>query len=134
MPNFDCVGRDGVTRTFRYEYDKDQFQDEWNFRVFSVPAPASGEFFDLSVAKIVDDMVRVIAVAHHNEPAYVAKGIPEALLPIVKQVLNKQVISSPTGGQAGNVYRTPAATKVWERLCASGKATYDAPADIFRLA
>lgn len=60
-------------------------------------------------------------------------GIPEGLLPVVKQYLGMEVESSPTRG-AANVYRTPAATKYWERLRATGGATYDPVRDVYSVA
>lgn len=132
MPNVDCTGKDTVTRTFRYDSDKDQFADIWHFRVHNIPPLASGEVFDLSVTLIATDTVQITAIANHNDPAYVGMGIPDALLPTVSQQLGKKLCSSPNSGVAG-VFRTPAATKMWARLRSHGSATYDADADIYTL-
>ncbi|MEZ6142297.1 MAG: hypothetical protein R3B84_17190 [Zavarzinella sp.] len=86
----------------------------------------------MAVSAVDETTVRVVAMAHHNKPVYIAKGIPEALLPVVKATLVKDVVSSPTAGEAG-VWRTQAATKVWKRLLTSGRAIYDAPTDVYKL-
>jgi len=132
MPHVVCIGRDRVSRTFGFAVEKDQFQETWHFRVFTDPLPASGEFFELTVSAIDDATVRVIAIAHHEEPAYKAMGIPDAILPEVEATLGKVVVSSPGSGPAG-VWRTAAATKAWERLRARSLASYDRATDVYRL-
>jgi hypothetical protein len=71
-------------------------------------------------------------LAHHDNPAYVAMGIPDALIPVVAEVLHKTVVSSPTTADDTGVYRTEAATKVWERLVGKGLASYDIEADVYK--
>lgn len=84
----------------------------------------------MAVSEVNPNTVQVEMANHFNRPEYVGMGIPEALLPIVKQELGMQVESSPTRGVA-NVYRTPAATKYWERLVAAGGAIYDSVRDVY---
>ena len=127
-----CTGKDALVRTFRYESAKDQFGNIWHFCVSTIPPLASGEVFDLSVTLISQDTVQITANTNHNEPAYVAMGIPDTLLPAVSHQLGKTVCSSPTSGAPG-VFRTPEATKMWRRLQSNGLATYDATSDIYTL-
>src|SRR5438105_3770106 len=131
MPPLLCTGRDGVERRFEYSVEKDQFEETWHFRVQTVPPQPDGEAFDLSVTALDDFTVRQVMLAHHNNEAYAAMGIPDALIPLVAAELTKQVVSSPTAADDTGVYRTEAATKVWERLVGKGVARYDPAADVY---
>ncbi len=132
MPNFTCLGRDGNSRTFDYQLSTNSLSpNTYIFRVKTVPPPASGDFFELGVEKINSNTVQVIMAHHHNHASYCAMGIPEALLPIVKRVLNMNVESSPEKSNHQNVYRTDAATKYWQRLEKVGGAIYDSTRDVY---
>ncbi len=131
MPPLHCTGRDGVARTFEYTHEKDQFEETWHFRVQTVPPQPDGEAFDLSVMNLSDTTVRQVMLAHHENPAYTAMGIPDALIPVVAELLGRTVVSSPTTADDTGVYRTVAATKVWDRLVGKGLASYDADADVY---
>ena len=110
-----CTGADGVQRPFEYEVDKSQFSNEWYFRVCTSPTPTSGQFFECNVKEVDPQTVRVIAIAHHGLAIYVAKGIPDAILPEIAARLGMEVVSSSNlSGHAG-VWRTPDAEKVWKR-------------------
>jgi hypothetical protein len=85
----------------------------------------------VSVSALDDATVRQVMLAHHDNPAYAAMGIPDALIPIVAAVLAKTVVSSPTTADDTGVYRTEAATKVWDRLVGKGLADYDDAADVY---
>ena len=134
MPVLACTGRDGVARTFEYRYSREPLSGEWSVKVTSIPPLPGGDFFEMKLAPIDEETLRVVMVNHFNVPSYVGMGIPDALLPAIKSVLGKNVESSPSYGTRGNVYRTPAATKVWERLRQMRLATYDPARDIYRLA
>jgi hypothetical protein len=131
MPPLLCTGRDGIERTFEYSFEKDQFEETWHFRVQTIPPQPDGEAFDLSVTALDDAAVRQVMLAHHDNPAFAAKGIPDALIAVVAAVLGKKVVSSPTTADDTGVYRTVAATKVWDRLLAKGVASYDAETDVY---
>ena len=133
MKSFICVGRDRKTHRFVYKHESHKAQGEWLYLVFTDPPLKSGEFFELTVKEIDDYSVRVIMMAHHNEEAYKAKGIPDALLPIIRDELGKIVTSSPSMGVEAGVYRTVDATEVWKRLEKKGMAIYDRVQDIYRL-
>lgn len=130
MPTFTCTGRDAITRTFEYRFSTD-LQGLRTFRVTARPVPEDGAFFELAVSELDATTVRVVMAHHFNRPEYAGMGIPEALLPIVKQQLGMVVESSPAQGTGDNVYRQPNATKYWERLRAVGGATYDAARDVY---
>lgn len=130
MFKLSCVGRDGITRTFNYKVVQNSAGNEWSYQITTIPPPASGDFFELCVAEFAPSRVRVVMANHHGRPEYVGMGIPDALLPKIKIDLNCRVESSPSMGTSG-VYRTPAATKYWERLRIEGIAVYDQASDIY---
>lgn len=132
MPSFVCVGRDGMERQFEYKALEQSSSGEWRYIVTTIPPLSSGEFFELTVTELDGQTVRVVMMDHHNVLEYVAMGIPEALLPVAKAELGKIVQSSPTRGETADVRRSLPATKVWERLVASGSATYDSENDIYQ--
>ncbi|AOJ81823.1 hypothetical protein WS86_15200 [Burkholderia savannae] len=130
MPIFQCVDKHGNLQDF--EYKVTQNGNKVTFLVTNIPPLPTGDFFQLTVEHINAALVRIVMLNHHHVPAYSAKGIPDALLPIASQVLGKTVQSSPTSG-AGAVYRTDDATIMWKRLEAKGMATYDPQTDIYTL-
>lgn len=86
----------------------------------------------MTVAAVDDSKLRVIMANHHGNSEYSAMGIPEALLPIIKKDLGKNVESSPkTSGESNGIFRIPSAEKYWQRLVSSGKATYNLVTDIY---
>lgn len=95
----------------------------------------TGKSFELTVALNDDcpDTVRIVMMHHYGQEEYSAKGIPDSLLPVVKRALRMSVESSPRHGTTNDVYRTDAATAVWERLLDNGLATYDAQRDVYVL-
>ena len=130
MGTITCVGRDGGSRT--YEYSVTRVRDEWLYRVRSTPPPTSGGTLELTVKEVSDTEVMVTMMHHHWQPEYAARGIPDALLPRIREELEQTVASSPSAG-SGNVYRTPDATKVWERLKNAGIASYSESEDVYRI-
>jgi hypothetical protein len=130
---FSCVGRDGKKRDFKYSREEEPLSGKWYFRVTSIPPLPSEEFFELVLEELDANTVRVVSINHFNIPEYTAMGIPEALLPIARSEIGKVVQSSPSRGTSGDVFRSNAATKVWERLVAANAATYDSASDIYEL-
>jgi hypothetical protein len=128
-----CTGADGVQRTFEYEYEKDQFQQAWHFRVYTSPPPQTGQFFECNVEAVDAKTVRVVAIAHHGASAYRAMGIPDELLPEIAAVLGRRVVSSSNLNAQAGEWRTPDAGKVWNRLRSKGRADYDPVTDRFHL-
>jgi len=134
MPIISCTGRDGIVRGFEYRTIRDETEGQWLFKVTTIPAPKSGDFFELCVCEHGESRVRIVMANHFHKTEYAAMGIPEALLPAVKIELGRIVESSPGQGPVGDVYRTDSATKYWERLCQIGGATYDPSTDIYTVA
>ena len=130
MFDLPCVGKDGITRVFKYDYARDQFEPKWHFRVYADPPDPSGDWFDFTVEDKDPNTVRVDVMNANGVKAYQKMGIPEAIIVGAASVLGKRVVSSPSQGPAG-VWRTPEATKAWERLLKQGKANYDHSTDLF---
>lgn len=133
MDTLNCIDRHGAC-TFDVQMSKDQFADIWNFQVYSIPRRPDNDFFPMSLELQDDDTLKIIAIGGNvnngTHPEYSAKGIPCPLLDYAFANLNKTICSSPTNGGAG-VWRTPKATAMWDRMVASGNASYDANTDIY---
>ena len=134
MATLACTGRDNVVRTFEFRYGQEPLSGEWSFKVTTIPPPPHSKFFEMTLAPIGAQTLRVVMLNHFKFPPYVAMGIPEALLSAAKALLGQDIESSPSSGTQGGIYRTPDATKVWERLRQRGLATYDASRDVYTLA
>lgn len=132
MPQFLCRDRFGQERVFRYESQTDP-SGTVDFQVYSVPPPMSGDFFECSFTPLNPTTVRQTMIDHHGHPNYAGMGIPDSLLPIAAAKIGKTIVSSPGLAPGGGVWRTPFATKMWNRLVAKQLATYDPVADVFRL-
>lgn len=133
MPTITCVGNDNVSRNFNYTPSYDLLNGKTAFNVTSIPPAPGGGFFELCVQDQDADTVRVVMIHHHNLPEYIGKGIPDVLLCAVKSLLGKDVQSSRTQGTGADEYRTPEATRMWNRLVKKCIATYDEVADVYRL-
>ncbi|MEN8169208.1 MAG: hypothetical protein ABFS08_03210 [Pseudomonadota bacterium] len=134
MNKFNCIDKHGHTREFNYSVDKDLSQDKWTFRVYNIPPLQSGDFFEISVEQINNQEVRIIMMNNYGIPEYSGAGISDYMIPEISQVLGAVVVSSSNLHPSGGVYRTPDATKVWERLKANGKAVYDSKNDVYKQA
>ena len=132
MGRFEAMGNDGV-HTFSYEFDFDEAAKEWHFRVLTVPPPENRDFFEFTLKILDDTSVRQTSIEHHGSAYYAAKGIPAAVLPIAAANIEKTIVSSPTFGESSNVFRTPDATKIWNRLVEKELAIYDDKTGIFKL-
>lgn len=132
MAQIVCTGRDGVQRSFMYWHEYDASLQVWDFYVSTDPLPTSGEVFNLTVQRLNDSTARSVMMRHHGEPAYVEKGIPEALLLEIKTVLGLTIESSPRC-EAPGVYRNDHATKVWDRLLKQNLAQYDQSRTVYTL-
>ncbi len=130
MALISCIGRDGIKRTFDCLVSPN-FGGGFTFRVYTVPPPANGDFFELTLEEVSPTTVRVVMANHFSRPEYTAMGIPEALLPEVKRALGMNVESSPSVGSTPDVRRAPEAKKYWDRLVAVGGAIYDQKRDVY---
>ena len=133
MPSVKCVGRDGVTRELEFQWQFDELDRVWRFFVYKVPRPPSGEIFDMTFTPISDTTVRQTSIAHHSEPAYVGMGIPDAMLPLVKTIIGKEIESSPPDGVVAGMFRSPDAEKMWRRLRENGIAEYIEERRVYRV-
>lgn len=131
MKTIQCTGRDEIVRTFSVDESYQSLNGKWTYRVQTIPPLADNAAFELRVEEIDSQTVRVVAAFHDGRTEYAAMGIPDALLPVIKDKLQKNVESSPP--QDGRDYRTCAATKYWKRLLIAGKATHDEAEDVYRL-
>lgn len=77
--------------------------------------------------------VRETSIHHHYEPAYRAMGIPDAMLPEVKRLLNMEVESSPKNNPDTPDFRSDDADKMWERLVGKGIAEYLPDRGVYRV-
>jgi hypothetical protein len=131
------IGADGSSHEFVWRRDQHQFEDKWTFRVETDAnlQAATGRFFELIVDLKDDDpnTVRVEVMHHHQQEEYRAKGIPEALLPMIKRELNMNVESSPGRGATADIRRNCLATTVWNRLVEKSLANYDKERDVYVL-
>lgn len=128
-------GADGQERTFFCRFEVEELcPSRLHVRVFQEPTCDGDRWFDTTILEVSPKVGRVVMMAHHDQEEYVARGIPEALIRMLASQRYERIVSSAntTAATARGEYRTPAATKVWQRLVAAGEATYDASADEFR--
>ena len=104
---------------------------KWSYRVRPQQAAPHLDYFEFDVVEHGSAAVRVVMMNNHRQAHLSGKGILDALIPRVAAELGRQVQSSPESGQTKDIYRTPDATKAWERLRSSGIATYDGTTDIY---
>jgi hypothetical protein len=132
VKQLNCVDAHGANLTFVYERCAGQYSpntsETWTYRVRCNPGDTHS--FEMSLEEVDSNTVQIIMMIHYDRPEYAAKGIPDALIAAVATDLNKTVVSSPTRGRM-NVSRNEKATKVWDRLVAAGRATYDKTADVY---
>ena len=129
MKKIECIGKDKITKTFEYELEERSFLShrEWIFRVYPL-VRKSLEFFEFSLTEIDDKTAKVAMMNHHNQPEYIAQGIPERMIEEAYEVLGIQIISSTNSEKhqkLPNEYITIGAVKVWERLVSKGKAYFN---------
>jgi len=135
MGKLSIIDRIGVACTFDIRMTKNQFADIWDFEVYSIPRRADNDFFPMSLELQSNGTLKIIAIGGNvmgvsTWPEYSAKGIPMALLAYAHAQLNRDIVSSPTSGGAG-IWRTAKATAMWERMRATGNASYDQVTDIY---
>lgn len=126
MVPINCIGRGGASQVYYLEDCRPTV-----FVHLRDPAqPNVDEVFDATF-EISGNMAKSIMMSA-NHARYMAKGIPEAVLEYVKKNWAVDVCSSSNKRStktSTQEYRTPSATKVWERLKNANKATYDASSD-----
>ena len=138
LMNFDteiiCKDKNEIENRFLYNLeDKCDFEQKWIFRI--IPAEIEVDnWFEFTITKTSNNKGKVTQMKHQNMPEYVAKGIPEKMIEESSAVLQLEIISSTNIESAKSFdteWRTPQATKVWERLVALGKASHNSATDIY---
>lgn len=136
MPAIQCTDASGQVRTFNWTYIPDQTEPQHSFRVETIPPLASGDVFELTFTDLDPVTVRQtwIGVSHPMaDQSYRAKGIPDAMLPVIKQQLARDVQSSPAQAVGTGIYRTVEVEKMWQRLVAKNLAVYDQNLGVYRV-
>ncbi len=121
-----CIGRDQIEREFNLRVEKTYHGYPW---FMASHESMIHEFFELVLKPLDDGSHMVMMINAHG--VYGGCGIPDAILPFAANHLSTEIRSSPT--MSADYWRTPAATKVWERLVAVGKAEYNKETDIYRI-
>ncbi|WP_326999183.1 hypothetical protein [Comamonas testosteroni] len=124
--NLKCIGRDNIEREFDLCVEETYDGYPW-FKVSH--ELVSKDFFELVLKPLDDGSHMVLMINAHG--AYGGYGIPDAILPFAANYLSTVIRSSPSMSE--NYWRTPEATKVWERLVAARKAEYNKDSDTYRL-
>lgn len=134
MNTITCIGRDGIARTFNYTHDEEMHdgRPKWNYQIRVEGQRMEDEFFELSLREIQPGVLQVAVLRNQGAAHLKAMGILDTLIPHLKTELLCQIESSPKNGGPG-IFRTPDATRVWNRLVAKGLATYDASRDVYGL-
>jgi hypothetical protein len=134
MKYIKCKGRDGIEEIFIYNMKYNSIEKTWIFLVYSITCNTD-EFFEFQVKEVNKTTVKVIMMHHHNDSAYIAKGISEKMIEEAQKVLGREVISSTNSKEHKkfkNEYITEGAIKVWKRLERIGKAIWDDGNKVFR--
>lgn len=136
MKTITCIDKTGNPHNFKYTYeiDNDDGKRIWKFII--IPEhEIYKDFFFFSAKEITDNQIKVTMINSHNQGAYSSKGIPEKIIEELQLLTGKEIISSsnnPLSKSFLEEYRTPPATKVWERLIAKGLASYDEQMDTYK--
>ncbi len=130
-----CIDRNGQEVIFRYELAESEEHDKqkWIFRVLPENLQAA-DWFEFGITMINDNTGKITVMNNRGIEQYSAKGIPEKLIEVASEVLNIEISSSSNNPQRKTFdteWRTPAATKVWQRLVEQGRAIYSQDDDTF---
>jgi hypothetical protein len=126
-----CVGKDGDTHPFEVLFDLSEDGQTLHVTVRSVPPPPEFDSFDFTFTRVAD-AYRQTSITHHDHVAYVARGIPEVVLPLVKEWLGTEVESSPADNKEG-VFRSERANKMWDRLVKLAVAQFVPEKGVYRV-
>lgn len=102
----------------------------WYFHVHRTTAPNDADhWFELTLEPF-KDRLRSATMLANNKAWYRKAGIPEAALRYARRVTGLPIVSSSNKADEDE-FRTPEATKVWERL--KPDASYDPDTDRYTL-
>lgn len=123
-----CIGKDSIEREFDLRI---QTSFEGYPRFFVTHESIPDESFEFILKPLDDGAHMVMMMNAHG--VYGGLGIPDAIVPFAAGYLSTELRSSPAMSTCGNYWRTPDATKAWERLVAAGKAEYNKQTDVYRV-
>jgi hypothetical protein len=86
---------------FEVEYGDELNEDEVTFKVFSIP-PNLMRWFSYRLKLIDSNTAKGEMMTINSCVEFSKKGIPEKIIEKAAEVLERNIISSPTNGQAGN--------------------------------
>jgi hypothetical protein len=135
MSEIECIDRDGNVNVFLYSYKIDDFNNHYVWVFTIIPKGQNyNDFFSFSATEINQDTMKVTMMSHNNKIIYKAKGIPERMIEELNKITRKKIISStnnPNSKILPEEFRTPRATKVWNRLLNNDRAIFDIENDIY---
>ena len=135
MKQITCIDKDGYKNNFLYSLEIEKINDynQWKFSVIPDDGLCS-DFFFFSGETISDEKIKITMMNNHNQEIYSGKGIPERLIEELHIITGKDIVSSsnnPHKKVLEEEYRTPPATKVWQRLVNINRASYNTEDDLF---
>jgi hypothetical protein len=130
-----CTDRNGSPSQFKYSMDESEEEGnvKWVFRVMPFDLNAS-DWYEFAITVINPTVGKVTVMDNRDLVQYRGKGITEKMIEEAANVLGLTVISSTNKSQKKLLlteWRTPAATKIWNRLLDQGRATYNEEDDIY---
>lgn len=125
-----CTGVNGTT-VYYVDYARPEAPGlPWYFLVHRTTTPnETDHWFELTLEPF-NDRLRSATMHTNNKAWYHKAGIPEAVLRYARKVTGLPIVSS-SNKNGDEEYRTPEATKVWERL--RPDANYDPGDDRYTL-
>ena len=132
-----CHGRDGTTKTFWYEWERDDIHPDRIivFHVHKSNPPKMNEenWFEMTLELCGERLWKITHIGDaERRPHFAAAGIPDALIPEASRVLAAAIRSSSNrGAKRENEFRTIDADKMWKRLLRKGLARYVAGEDYY---
>lgn len=112
MPEFDTIGINNTVFSFDYEVVREF--NEATFYVYSIPRDQH-RFLQYTFSILNDNVAKGEMVTANGFIEFRRKGIPEKIIEIAGEVLNKDIISSPRTFKPGN-FLIDSSVKAWERL------------------
>jgi hypothetical protein len=126
MEEFETIDIENNYCRFQYhiEFGDELEPDNVHFKVFLIPQNSTRWF--LYTFKILDEYTaKGETMTNHGYSEFSKKGIPEKIIEIAAETLNRKIISSPVTPEAGN-YLVETSLKVWERVVEKNKnATFN---------
>lgn len=120
MTEFETVDIDKNACKFQYTFEEgdDLNPNKIFFKVFSIPEE-SMRWYSYTLTIIDEDFAKNEMMTNNGYTEFSKKGIPEKMIEIASDILQKSIISSPTIPVAeGGDYLVESSYKVWERLMA----------------